>query len=489
MKNDQDVMKLIEEAGVDFVPENEAINVPKFEPFPVNTLPGLLAEFVRQASKSIGCDETMVVNPLQAAIAGAIGNTRRVELKADWHEPSILWTISIAHSGDKKSPPFRLVKSFFKKHERQSHDDYESEMSAYKAEMARYKHDLTQWSKKKKDGGAPSEPVEPIRKRYVITDTTAEAVAYNLSSNPRGLILMRDELAGWFGSFGQYKNGGDADPPFWLECGDGGEYIIDRKGAKKTTIYIPRCSASINGTIQPGILQRCLDDKTFIENGMLARFLLSYPPERKNRWSDVEIDRDLKNDMQKMFDDLLGLGFFMGEGEMELPENVWLSGDAKELFIEIENQYGSEKLNCQPALKSYWSKMPGKIARIALQHHCVRYVTGESVLPLIIDADSMLLAIARGRWYANEASRVYAKLGYGSETDDARELREIQDVIRTWGGKASLTEIGQRKHRYRNPAERTKVEKVLRQQVTDGKMKSETITTGGAPKEVFILLE
>jgi len=57
------------------------------------------------------------------------------------------------------------------------------------------------------------------------------------------------------------------------------------------------------------------------------------------------------------------------------------------------------------------------------------------------------------------------------------------------GGSASIAEIGQRKHRYRNPAERTKVEKVLRQQVTDGKMKSETITTGGAPKEVFILLE
>jgi len=222
---------------------------------------------------------------------------------------------------------------------------------------------------------------------------------------------------------------------------------------------------------------------------MLARFLLSFPPERKTQWTDTTIDTDLLRDVQTMFDDLLSLGFYIDSNEKEHPENIGLSDDAKDLFKEIENQYGSEKLNCHPDLKSCWSKTPGRIARIALQHHCVRVVTCENIHPTIIDADSMQSAITIGRWYANEASRVYALLGCGSENEDTREGREILDVLRGLGGSASIAEIGQRKHRYRNPAEKIRVEKILRQQVTDGKMKSETITTGGAPKEVFTLLE
>jgi len=201
------------------------------------------------------------------------------------------------------------------------------------------------------------------------------------------------------------------------------------------------------------------------------------------------IDTGLLHDFQTLFENLLSLRFYIDSNEKEHPENTGLSDDAKKLFKEIENQYGSEKLNCLPDLKSCWSKTPGRIARMALQHHCVRVVSGENIHPTVIDVDSMQSAITIGRWYANEASRVYALLGCGSENEDARERREILDVLRGLGGSASIAEIGQRRHKYRNPAEKTKAEKILRQQVTDGKMKSETITTGGAPKEVFAILE
>ena len=492
MRDASDVLSLVEKTAVPFEPtEDEQTktttdNATEFVPFPVDALPGLLSEFVRQASKSIGCDESLVVNPLMAAISGAIGNARQVELKADWHEPCTLWAMNIAHSGDKKSPPFRRIKSFFNKIEQRSRDDYEVELSAYKAKIVYYKAELHKWSKKG-SGNPPDEPIEPIRVRYVITDTTAEAVANNLSGNPRGLILMRDELAGWFGSFGQYKSG-NADAPFWLECYDGGTYSVDRKGSKKI-IDVSRCSISLAGTIQPATMKRFLADRIAVENGMLARFLLSLPPERKTQWTDAVIDDGLLCDVQAMFDDLLSLGFYVDSNEKEHPENVYLSGDARELFKGVENQYGLEKLNCHPDLKSYWSKTPGRIARIALQHHCVRLVTGESVHPTIIDTDSMLSAITMGRWHSNEASRVYGLLGCGSENSDARELREILDVIRALGGAASIPEIYGKLKKYRDERGREKLEKILLSRVKEGEMRMESPDTGGRGTVRFILLE
>jgi hypothetical protein len=493
-KTDQDVLELVDDIAEPYEPDemesqeqsSDTPAVAKFVPFPVDVLPGLLAEYVKQAAESIGCDETMVVNPLLAGIAGAIGNTRQVVLKSDWDEPCILWAMSIAHSGDRKSPPFRKVKAFFNGVEQQSQEAYNDALKEYRKQHAHFKSDLAKWMKKQA-GEPPDEPPEPIKERHVIGDTTAEAVPWCLVDNPRGLILMRDELAGWFHSFGQYKNG-DADSPFWLECYEAGSYPVDRRGVKKPA-HIPRCSVSVTGTIQAGTMRRFLHDRVAVENGMLQRFLLSWPPERQIGWSDAVIDADLMKAVQTMFNDLLALDFYIDSNEKQHPENVYLTPESEMMFIDIANQYAREKTGCHPDLKSYWSKTPGRIARIALLHHLVRCAAGENIHPCQIDTHSMQSAITIGRWYANEASRVYTLLGCGSETGEARERREILDVLRELGGTASISEITVKLSKFRGEEGREKLEKILRQEVSKGRMKSETVNTGGKPKVVFTLLE
>jgi hypothetical protein len=48
-----------------------------------------------------------------------------------------------------------------------------------------------------------------------------------LAEQPRGLLYVRDELAGWLGSFNRYGGNG-ADRAFFLECWNGGIYSNDR---------------------------------------------------------------------------------------------------------------------------------------------------------------------------------------------------------------------------------------------------------------------
>ena len=83
-----------------------AAPAPAFAPFPVDVLPEPIRSFVAGAAKSIGCDPSFVALPLLSALASAIGNTYRIELKRGWTEPAALWTAIVGESGTHKTPAF-----------------------------------------------------------------------------------------------------------------------------------------------------------------------------------------------------------------------------------------------------------------------------------------------------------------------------------------------------------------------------------------------
>jgi hypothetical protein len=60
----------------------------------------------------------------------------------------------------------------------------------------------------------------------MIGDTTPEALATLLRHIPKGLLLHRDELAGWLASFGRYTFGG-GEQEFWIEAYGGRAYTVD----------------------------------------------------------------------------------------------------------------------------------------------------------------------------------------------------------------------------------------------------------------------
>lgn len=94
----------------------------------------------------------------------------------------------------------------------------------------------------RKDNGPPPEKPEPPQAvRYVVSDTTVEALAPLLQENPRGLLLARDELAGWIGSFDRYSGGkGGADAAHWLSMHNGESILVDRKAARRARSTFPR---------------------------------------------------------------------------------------------------------------------------------------------------------------------------------------------------------------------------------------------------------
>jgi hypothetical protein len=98
-----------------------------------------------------------------------------------------------------------------------------------------------------------------------------EAAAEIAAGNEKGLLLYRDELAGWWRSFNRY--GGDGERQFWLQAYGARAYTVDRKKAGKP-ITVRRLAISVVGGVQPEVLSTLLDGEA---DGFAARLLYAYP--------------------------------------------------------------------------------------------------------------------------------------------------------------------------------------------------------------------
>ncbi|EQD56884.1 hypothetical protein B2A_05070, partial [mine drainage metagenome] len=128
---------------------------------------------------------------------------------------------------------------------------------------------------------APEIPAEP---RIVVADATVEKLGELLNQNPRGLLLVRDELTGWLASLD--REGHECDRSFWLECWNAsGPFVVDRIG--RGTVRIEACAVSVLGGIQPGRLAEYVRGAVkggMGDDGLMQRFQLAVYPDLPASW-------------------------------------------------------------------------------------------------------------------------------------------------------------------------------------------------------------
>jgi hypothetical protein len=407
-----------------------------YRPFPVEALPAPVGEYVRQAAVALGCDPAFVVLPALAVVASAIGNTRTIRLKRDWHEPSVVWSLIVGDSGTLKSPAYqKAVGHLFRLQKRL--------LAEYRAAMAKYEEALAAYqaaAKKRRDEGAdPGEPPEqPVYRRVVLSDITIQKVAEVLEDNPRGVLVGRDELAGWLGSFRQYKGKSEgSDLPNWLEMYRAGTVIVDRKTGDRRHYFVERAAVSITGGIQPGVLVRAFTPE-FLESGGGARIVMAMPPKRPKRWSEVEVTPEVEEAYHTALDKLLALNFgHNGKGE-PVPHELNLSKEARAAWIAFVNSWGEEQAAVEGELAAAFSKLEAYAARFALLHHVVgRVARGEDDLAPV-GRESIEAGVTLCRWCAYEARRIYSTL---TETVPQRDTRRLVEFIQSRGNRITARQL------------------------------------------------
>lgn len=292
---------------------------------------------------AIGCDSSYVALPLLTGLAAAIGNTRRIQLKRGWSAPAILWTVIVGESGTSKTPAFKLAMQPVRDRQRKALKAHAEAMNQYETDLAHFNKALSAWKGcRKNDEPPPTKPDPPHAARWIVSDTTVEALAPLLLENPRGLLLARDELAGWIGSFDRYAGGKGADEAHWLPMHNGESVVVDRKTGNPRTIYVPQASVSVTGGIQPAILHRALGI-VHRESGLAARLLLTGPPRKPKRWTEADIDPEAEAELARLFDRLYDLQPTVDDTGDPRPVIVGLTPDAKSAWKAYYNAHAEEQ--------------------------------------------------------------------------------------------------------------------------------------------------
>jgi len=222
---------------------------------PFGLLPAGIEDFARSQAEIMGVDAGGLAAAALAVCAAALPDriTLKVKRHDEWEESARIWVALIGNPSAKKSP----IISAATRPLRSIDDDL---VRAYLNEKRSYDG---------LDKAGKSEKPAPKQIRARMEDVTVEAAQEILRDSTEGVLLIRDELSGWFGSMEKYGTGkgAAADRSFWLQAFNGGSYSVNRVG--RGVVAIDNLSVSMLGGIQPEPIRRIAADAA--DDGLLQR--------------------------------------------------------------------------------------------------------------------------------------------------------------------------------------------------------------------------
>ena len=411
-------------------------------PFPVQVFPLPLRQFVEQGSKELHCPPDFIAVPLLVFCGVAIGKSRVLQIKTHWHERGCLYAAVVGDPGSKKSPALKLASQPMRRRQALLLQEYKKALKEYEQELKEYEENEAKWKRDLKDGIAspadrPERPEKPVPQQVIVSDTTMEALAVVHSNNPRGLVLVRDELSGWVRSMNQYKQGKGDDQQKWLSINTGEDITINRKNSQEP-ITIEEPFVSVIGCLPPDVLGD-LAIQQGREDGFIDRILFTYPPAMANEWTDYEMPSSTLTDVGHVFDRLWELQPQEVKDGHPKAVVLHLTPAARRKWVEWYTEHCREQDDGElpERLCNVWAKFYGYCARFALIIHVCRLVCGEAT-DENVDEASMDAAILLAEYFKSHAKRVHARLH--SSPQDKLVHRATKWIARH-GGTATVREM------------------------------------------------
>lgn len=215
---------------------------------PRGLLPKVIEDFAIIQGEQMGADPGGLAAAALCVCCAAIPDDVKVRVKRyeDWHESARIWVALVGDPSTKKSPVLSAAERPLRAIDANLYKDYIRKKADYDA--------------LKKDEKAEAERPRQTRKR--LEDTTIEAAQEVMADSPDGVLIVQDELSGWFGGMDRYSNGKGRDRSFWLQAFNGGVYAYNRVG--RGAGMVNNLSACVLGGIQPepirGIVADAHDD-------------------------------------------------------------------------------------------------------------------------------------------------------------------------------------------------------------------------------------
>jgi hypothetical protein len=373
-------------------------------------------------------------------LAGVVGRRVSIQPKSNdtgWIVTPNLWGGIIAPPGFMKSPVIEAATRPLKQIQNSWRRDYDEELQRHADAKEEFELRHSAWKEQYKSSskaGKPAperptdKPAEPVLRRLIVNDATFEALHQTMSENPAGILVIRDELTGWWSTL--ERAGREGERAFCLQAWNGDTaHTIDRIG--RGTIHVDACCMSMLGGIQPGRLRSYLADALHdgpSNDGLIQRFQLIVWPDTDSEWQYIDRPPNpaIEAQVSRIFETLVEL-------DAANPLRFRFSADAQELFIawltDLEAKLRSSDLH--PALVSHLSKYRKLMPALALLFELADRVgagtdfTNSSDLRVTLDHAKQAAAFCE--YLESHAGRIYSCV----TTPQMRAAQELAEKIKT----------------------------------------------------------
>lgn len=372
---------------------------PSPAPLPVGLLPPVIEKYALGQSRQMGADAGGLAMSALAVCCAAISDRYQVQVKRhdpDWRESARIWVALIGTPSTRKTPivndatrPLAQIDSAL----------FGKFCADHRAYLADQKLPPTT-----RQGVAPAK-----QHRVRLTDTTTEAAQIVLADSPDGVMVVHDELSGWFGAMEKAGSRGTmADRAFWLMSYNGGQHPVNR--ITRAVLLIPNLSVTMLGGIQPDLI--CTIARGTQDDGLLQRFIpipLTEATEGHDEPRIKEVDA---------YRDIVGVlhnrkGIFA---------TALVFDDAAQAIrrdLECEHLQLVKVAAVHPKLGAHFGKYDGLFARLCVLWHLIESGNAEKVSGTITGPTAERVAQFMRAYLRRNAVAFYVgTLGLSDEHDD-----------------------------------------------------------------------
>jgi len=476
---------------------------------PPELLPAALRPWLGDVAERVSVPLEFLAAPAIVGLGSVIGRSiaLRPMPKDDFAVPANLWGGIIGPPGVMKTsavdqalrPIHRLAALARKAHEdaqatRDADEEaFEARRKAIRGKLERAAKkadaaDLANVKDELRSLAAEEAQGEVRERRFTTSDATIEKLGALLTQNPRGLLIVRDELTGWLRGLDREDRA--QDRAFYLEAWNGtSSFTVDRIG--RGTLHVDALCLSIVGGIQPGRLSSYVrgaiagqDDA----DGLMQRIQMLVWPDAYGEWRHVDRwpARDARDRayaiVERLADlDPAAMGAETDDGELPY---LRFAPQAQGLFLEwradLERRVRGE-LGATPAYESHLAKYRSLLPKLALVIHLVDVADGGRPGPVTLSAT--VTAAAWCDFLEAHARKVYA----AELTGNASAAHALADRLLSGAVRDGVT-VREVSRREWSGLDRSGVVYQAAEVLAGlGWLRIETLDTGGRPSEVLRL--
>ncbi|OBG69243.1 hypothetical protein A9X05_05260 [Mycobacterium sp. E3298] len=431
----------------DPIPLSAPVELPDF---PLSALPGPYRDMAKAVSETTQTDPAMAGTSALTAISVCTGGNARVQVRPGWVEPLVIYSATIAYSGERKSAvqqamtaPLRTAEQRLAKAAHRERAEAIATRQLAIKHAAKLRSDAVNAGAEKRaekdkaalEATAAVEEIEiPPIPRLLADDITPEATGALLAEQGGRLGIVSTE-GGLFELVGGRYSHNIPNIDVFTKGHSGDPVTIDRKGQPPACIPCPALTLGL--MIQPQVLETIAANPVFRGRGLLARFCYALPVSRVGyRLSRVApLNQDTVDAYALAVTDLAAdLRGWGGD-----PMGLQLTAGARETILTIAENVEVELRDEGPLahLKDWGNKYTGLIARLTGMLHLAD-LGAEKGHRQPIDVSTVLAAANLGGYFKACAIAAFAEMQadpgladavYVLARVEALTIRQRQDAV------------------------------------------------------------